>query len=106
MDITQALPLLGGLTPRQFMKRHWQKRPLLVRGALPGFQPLLTRPELFGLAQREEVESRVVVQQGAAWQFRRGPFARRALPALSQPGWTLLVQGADGGRILTVAEKP
>ena len=47
MDITQALPLLGGLSPRQFMKRHWQKRPLLVRAALPGFRPLLARSELF-----------------------------------------------------------
>jgi 50S ribosomal protein L16 3-hydroxylase len=95
MDITPALPLLGGLSPRQFMKRHWQKRPLLVRGAVPGFRPLLTRTELFGLAGRDEVESRLVVQQGRDWRFQRGPFARRALPALSRPGWTLLVQGAD-----------
>ena len=95
MDITQALPLLGGLSPQQFMKRHWQKRPLLVRAALPGFRPLLPRSELFELAARDEVESRLVTQQGSHWQFRRGPFARRALPPLSRPGWTLLVQGAD-----------
>ena len=37
MDITQALPLLGGLTPQQFMKRYWQKKPLLIRHAIPGF---------------------------------------------------------------------
>jgi 50S ribosomal protein L16 3-hydroxylase len=95
MDITQALPLLGGLSPQQFMKRHWQKKPLLVRGALPGFKPLLDRNALFALAARDEVESRFVAQQGKDWQFRRGPFARRALPPLSRPGWTLLVQGAD-----------
>jgi len=95
MDINQSLPLLGGITPGQFMKRYWQKRPLLVRGALPGFSPMLTRTELFQLAAREEVESRLVVQRGNDWQFRHGPFSRRALPALSQPGWTLLVQGAD-----------
>jgi len=95
MDITQALPLLGGLTPAQFMKWHWQKKPLLVRGALPGFTPLLARGELFALAARDEVESRLVVQQGGDWRFRRGPFTRRALPGLLQPGWTLLVQGVD-----------
>jgi 50S ribosomal protein L16 3-hydroxylase len=95
MDTKQALPLLGGLSPRQFMKRHWQKKPLLVRGAVPGFQPLLSRAELFGLASRDEVESRLVSRAGAKWSFRRGPFQRRALPPLSQPAWTLLVQGVD-----------
>jgi 50S ribosomal protein L16 3-hydroxylase len=95
MDITQALPLLGGLSPRQFMSRHWQKKPLLVRGAVPGFTPLLARAELFALAARDDVESRLVARAGNSWTFRRGPFGRRTLPGLSQPGWTLLVQGAD-----------
>jgi len=95
MDTIQPLALLGGLTARQFMKRHWQKKPLLVRGALPGFGPLLERGELFALAARDEVESRLVVQAAGDWQFRRGPFARRALPALSRHGWTLLLQGVD-----------
>jgi len=95
MDITQALPLLGGLTPQQFMRRHWHRQPLLVRGAAPGLQPPLTRAELFALAGQDEVESRLVSRAGSQWRFRRGPFGRRALPPLSQPGWTLLVQGAD-----------
>jgi 50S ribosomal protein L16 3-hydroxylase len=95
MNITQALPLLGGLSPARFMKRHWQKKPLLVRGAVPGFAPLLAKAELFALAARDEVESRLVAQTERGWQFRRGPFARRALPPMSRPGWTLLVQGAD-----------
>lgn len=95
MDTTQPLTLLGGLTPDQFMKRHWQKKPLLVRQAIPGFQPLLARKELFELAARDEVESRLVARQGRAWRLQRGPFARRALPPLAQPDWTLLVQGVD-----------
>jgi 50S ribosomal protein L16 3-hydroxylase len=95
MDITQALPLLGGLTARQFMSRHWQKKPLVVRGAIPGFSPLLERPALFTLAGQDEVESRLVEQQGDRWKFRRGPFARKVIPPLSRAGWTLLVQGLD-----------
>jgi len=95
MDITQPLTLLGGLTPQQFMKRHWQRKPLLVRQAVPGFQPLLDRAELFELASREEVESRLVRQTHPGWDVRSGPFARRSLPALNQPDWTLLVQGVD-----------
>jgi 50S ribosomal protein L16 3-hydroxylase len=94
MDITQPLVLLGGLSPQQFMARHWQKKPLLVRGAVPALRPLLTRNELFALAARDEVESRLV-SQGAGWTLRHGPFARRTLPPLSRPGWTLLVQGVD-----------
>ena len=96
MDITQPLPLLGGLSPQQFMKRHWQKKPLLVRQAIPQFQAPLSRADLFALAEREEVESRLVRQTAKGWQMGNGPFARRALPALSTRAWTLLVQGVDG----------
>lgn len=77
------------------MRRHWQKKPLLVRNAFPGFQPLMPPRELFALAARQEVESRLVVREARSWRLQRGPFARRALPALKQPAWTLLVQGVD-----------
>ena len=99
MDITQPLQLLGGLSPEIFMKRHWHKKPLLVRQAIPGFQPVLARPALFALAAQQGVESRLITlarQRGKAhWQLRHGPFERRALPPLKQPQWTLLVQGVD-----------
>lgn len=94
-ETTRPLALLGGLTPAQFMKRHWQKKPLLVRGAVPGLRPLLARAELFALAARDEVESRLVAREGRGWRMQRGPFARRSLPPLQRPGWTLLVQGVD-----------
>jgi 50S ribosomal protein L16 3-hydroxylase len=86
--------LLGGLTPTQFMRRHWQKKPLLVRGAWADVAPL-ERNALFALAARDDVESRLVQRDGNGWRLQQGPIARRRLPALSQPGWTLLVQGVD-----------
>jgi 50S ribosomal protein L16 3-hydroxylase len=111
MDSKTPLALLGALSPAQFMRRYWQKKPLLVRAALPGFQALLSRSELFALASRDDVESRLVMQsrlQGAAatqarrqgwpvdrWKLRQGPFSRRSLPPLNQSDWTLLVQGVD-----------
>ena len=95
MSVDLPLPLLGGLSPQTFMRRHWQKKPLLVRGAWPGVAPPLARPALFGLAQQQDVESRLVRRDGAHWQMRRGPFGKRALPPLSQRDWTLLVQGVD-----------
>lgn len=98
MDVTQALPLLGGISPQVFMKRYWQKKPLLVRQAVPGFEPLLDRTQLFELAANEDAQTRMVIQEPGSkpgWRFKHGPFQRRALPALKQPGWTLLVQGVD-----------
>ena len=63
MEVNQPLKMLGDLSPVVFMKRHWQKKPLLIRQAFPGFQPLLDRATLFELAGREGVESRLVIQQ-------------------------------------------
>ncbi len=94
--IDQPTALLGGLSPATFMRRHWQKKPLLIRQAIPGFQPLLSRASLFDLAADEAVESRAIVRQpDGRWQLRHGPFERRALPPFKQPDWTLLVQGVD-----------
>jgi len=98
MDVNQASALLGGLSPARFMRRHWQKKPLLVRQAWPGVQPPLARAALFDLAGNEGVESRLVEQRGQSgsdWKLRHGPLPRRALPPVSRPGWTLLVQGLD-----------
>lgn len=93
------IALLGGLSPQAFMRRHWQKKPLLVRQALPGVAPLASRRELFALAQAEGVESRLIERpagdQADGWRLRQGPLAKRALPPVSKPGWTLLVQGLD-----------
>jgi 50S ribosomal protein L16 3-hydroxylase len=99
MEITQPSLLLGGLTPTQFMRRHWQKKPLLIRQAVPELaDPAalpLGRTALFDLAAREDVESRLIRRDADGWQLGHGPFARRALPPLQRPGWTLLVQGVD-----------
>jgi 50S ribosomal protein L16 3-hydroxylase len=95
MDVDQPLTLLGGLSPAAFMRRHWQKKPLLVRGAWPQVQPPLDRSALFAVAARDDVESRLVVRDASSWTLRRGLLQRRALPALKQPGWTLLVNGLD-----------
>ena len=96
MDIDLATPLLGGLSPARFMRRHWQKKPLLVRGAIADAAPPIARAALFELAAREDVESRLVVrEEGDRWRLRHGPFAGRALPPVARAGWTLLVQGLD-----------
>jgi len=78
------------------MRRHWQKRPLLIRAALPGFAPILSRARLFALARSADVESRLVARtERGRWTLAHGPFARAALPPPTRPRWTLLVQGVD-----------
>lgn len=87
--------MLGGLTPRQFLRRHWQKEPLLIRAAMPGMKPL-SRARLFALACRGDVESRLVARGArGCWTLEHGPFERAAFPPRGRPGWTLLVQGVD-----------
>ena len=95
IDPSLPLALLGGLSPRQFMRRHWQKAPLLIRQAVPGASAPLARADLFALAEREGVESRLVRRRAGRWSLRPGPIPRRGLPPLREPGWTLLVQGLD-----------
>jgi len=95
IDPKAPLPLLGGLSPAQFMRTYWQKKPYLIRQALPGVQPPLERAALFALAERDDVESRLVRQDGASWELKHGPFVRRQIPGLKTPHWTLLVQGLD-----------
>ena len=99
MNIKEPLQLLGGLSPETFMRRHWEKKPLLIRQAIPGFTPILDRTELLDLAAMDDVESRLVVQavpgKEKAWRMRHGPLPRKALPPFKQPKWTALVQGVD-----------
>jgi 50S ribosomal protein L16 3-hydroxylase len=95
MNTEQALALLGGLTPSQFMKRHWQKKPLLVRNAIPGFVPCVDRADLVALAGKEGVESRLIVDSPKGWKMKHGPLTKRSLPPFSQKKWTFLVQGVD-----------
>ena len=95
MDVNQPLALLAGLSPAQFMRRHWQKKPLLVRQAIPGYLPFLSRSALFKMAAQEQVESRLIAQTDKGWRMKQGPFVPKGLPPLAREGWTLLVQGVD-----------
>jgi 50S ribosomal protein L16 3-hydroxylase len=95
MQTTPALAMLGGLTASEFMRQYWQKKPLLVRQAFPGFKPLLSRKQLFDLAASPDVASRLVQGLGRDWQMHQGPVRPRQRPAFADPNWTLLVQGVD-----------
>lgn len=93
MHTDQPLALLGGLTPSQFMKTYWQRKPLLVRQAFKNFKPPVSMATLKKMCKRDEVESRLVWQDQGEWNMEVGPFSR--LPKMSETHWTLLVQSVD-----------
>jgi len=87
--------LLGGLTPAGFLRAHWQKQARLVRAAIPGFVGMFDRAALTALAQRDDVESRLIVNSRGRYTLSQGPFRRADFRALPARGWTLLVQGLN-----------
>jgi len=96
MNPDTPLQLLGGLTAREFLRDYWQKKPLLVRQAVPDFESPISPDELAGLALEEEVESRLVIEHGERpWELQRGPFNEDTFQELPERNWTLLVQAVD-----------
>ena len=89
------LSLLGGLSASSFLRRHWQKSPLLVREAIPGFQGIVDFRTLAELAGRDDCESRLLLRSRRGWAVEYGPFSRKYLSRLPRRNWTLLVQGVN-----------
>ena len=85
---------IGSLDSRDFLRRYWQKRPLLVRQAWPGFDSPITPDELAGLACETEVDSRLITEYAhpGKWDLQDGPFDEDVFASLPSDHWTLLVQ--------------
>jgi len=90
-----VLTHLGRYAVARFMREAWQRRPLLIRQALPAFRSPVTREQMFALAARDDVESRCVTAFRGRWRLAHGPFERSSLPPLARSDWTLLLQGLD-----------
>lgn len=86
------------ITLTTFLQDYWQKKPLLIRKALPDFINPITADELAGLSLEEEFESRIVYQTAEKepyWHLIKGPFLETQFSSLPHTHWTLLVQGVD-----------
>jgi len=93
-------PLLGGLSPAAFLRAHWQKRPLLVRQAIPGFRGIVSRDAFLALATRPDARSRLVIHHprrapANRWERHDGPFGALDSDMLPARGWTLLVNSVE-----------
>ena len=92
MKKNRALAHLNGLTPAEFLRDYWQKKPLLIRDAFPDFEAPLTKAEIFELAGRDEAESRLVTDKNGEWKLHDGPISKKLLSSVKQSAWTVLVQ--------------
>jgi 50S ribosomal protein L16 3-hydroxylase len=94
--MSNPLTHLGDLSIQDFLRDYWQKKPLLIRGAFADFEWPLDGDELAGLALEDEVESRLILEQGEnPWELWRGPFTEEQFAELPPSHWTLLVQAVD-----------
>jgi 50S ribosomal protein L16 3-hydroxylase len=85
-----------GLDATAFLDTYWQKRPLLVRGAMPGLDNPVGADDLAGLACEADVESRIVAgNETCGWTVRHGPFEETEFNSLPDTDWVLLVQDVD-----------
>jgi 50S ribosomal protein L16 3-hydroxylase len=83
----------GDLTPEQFLKDYWQKKPLLIKGAFKDFTDPIDANELAGLAMESEIESRIIACNNNEWQVEHGPF--KSFDKFGEENWTLLVQAVN-----------
>ncbi len=84
---------LGDVPVARFLRDSWQRRPRLIRQALPDFVAPVDRERLLALALSPDAEARLIERDRGTWRVRQGPLSR--LPSLRRPGWTVLVQGLD-----------
>ncbi|MGA7749513.1 MAG: cupin domain-containing protein [Gallionella sp.] len=89
------LPMLGGLTVNEFLRDHWQKKPLLIRQAFPKFNGLIDPQQLIALACTEDVQARLVTQQRGKFALQQAPFEPEDFNRFGKSKWTVLVQGVN-----------
>ncbi len=93
--LNQPLQLLNNLTPTHFLAEYWQKKPLLIRQAIPNFKGLMSPNELAGLACEDEVQARIIKQKKDKWSVQNSPFDESDFTKLPAKDWTLLVQSVN-----------
>ncbi len=87
--------MLGGLSVSQFLDEYWQKKPLLIRQAIPGFRGLLDPQQLMALACDPDAQARAVVHRRNKWELYHAPCEPEDFSGMEKLKWTVLVQGVN-----------
>ncbi len=88
---------LQGFDKSDFIRQYWQKKPCLIRQAIPDFKSPISPQELAGLACEDEIHSRLIIEKGAQtpWQLSYGPFAEEVFTSLPESHYSLLVSECE-----------
>jgi len=95
LSMKNTLTLLGNLSVNEFLRDYWQKKPLLIRGAVPHFNGLLSPQQLIELACTEDVQARLVTQLRGQFDLQYSPFAAKDFTRFGKAKWSVLVQGVN-----------
>ncbi|MDE2420413.1 MAG: cupin domain-containing protein [Gammaproteobacteria bacterium] len=89
--------ILGDISIDTFLNEYWQKKPLLIKNAMPQIAGLLEPADIKELALEEDVQARLLMQNpknAEQWRVKKSPFVSNDLKNLP-PLHTLLVQAVD-----------
>ncbi len=95
MRLNRKNHILGKISVDVFLKKYWQKKPLLIRDAIKNFKSPITEKDLFRIAQNENAISRLIEFKRGIWQVKYGPFKKSGLPKKINTSWTILVQNIN-----------
>ncbi len=105
--MVSPLTHLGDMPVKTFIDEYWQKKPLLIKNALPEYSDITTGDTLAGLSLEDGVVSRLIQQTpqnsdattpnntASHWEVTHGPIDENVYSTLPNQFWTLLVQHAD-----------
>lgn len=88
------------MTPEQFLRDYWQKKPLLIKQGLSQLIDMFEPDDILALALEEEASVRLLTQatikqnDQPQWQTKKGPLSETDLDNLPKQ-WTVLVQNIE-----------
>lgn len=92
----QTIQWPEGIDQRRFLDEYWQKKPLLLRQAFPGFITPLPADELAGLSLEPETNGKLIIQDDqGAYHLEYGPFDEDRFTSLTGNQWSLLVTDVE-----------
>ena len=80
-----------------FLADYWQQKPLLLRGAFPGYQSPISADELAGISCEQDSNARLILESCGErpWAVEYGPFDEERFSSLPETGWSLLVSDLE-----------